>query len=70
MLVILLNTLVIAADYYRTPYSEFGDQCNLVFLMIFAMEMILKILAFKFKYYWHVHWNKFDMIIVIVSLIA
>jgi len=34
------------------------------------MEMILKITAHGFKYYWHVNWNKFDFIIVIMSLIA
>ena len=32
--------------------------------------MILKIVAYKFKYYWHVHWNKFDMTIVVVSVIT
>ena len=32
--------------------------------------MVLKITAHGFKYYWHVNWNKFDFIIVIMSLIA
>jgi len=32
--------------------------------------MIFKITAYGFKYYWHVNWNKFDFIIVILSLIA
>ena len=32
--------------------------------------MVLKITAYGFKYYWHVNWNKFDSIIVILSLLA
>ena len=32
--------------------------------------MVLKITAYGFKYYWHVNWNKFDFIIVIMSLAA
>lgn len=32
--------------------------------------MILKITAHGFQYYWHVNWNKFDFIIVILSLVA
>jgi hypothetical protein len=32
--------------------------------------MVLKITAHGFKYYWHVNWNKFDFIIVIMSLVA
>jgi hypothetical protein len=32
--------------------------------------MVLKITAHGFKYYWHVNWNKFDFIIVWMSLIA
>lgn len=32
--------------------------------------MILKITAYGFKYYWHVNWNKFDFVIVIMSLVA
>ena len=32
--------------------------------------MVLKITAHGFKYYWHVNWNKFDFIIVWMSLVA
>lgn len=32
--------------------------------------MSLKITAYGFKYYWYVNWNKFDFIIVMMSLIA
>lgn len=42
----------------------------MVFVIIFTFEMILKIVAYGFKYYWHVNWNKFDFIIVWMSLIT
>jgi len=32
--------------------------------------MIIKITAYGFKYYWYVNWNKFDFIIVLMSLVA
>lgn len=41
---------------------------NYTFVVIFTCEMILKITAYGFKYYWHVNWNKFDFIIVLMSL--
>lgn len=43
---------------------------NLVFVIIFSLEMILKITAHGFRYYWHVNWNKFDFFIVLLSLIS
>jgi len=43
---------------------------NIFFVVIFTMEMLMKITAYGFTYYWHVNWNKFDFIIVIMSLIA
>lgn len=32
--------------------------------------MTLKITAYGFKYYWYVNWNKFDFIIVMMSLVS
>lgn len=46
------------------------DRANLSFVIFFTLEMSLKITAYGFKYYWYVNWNKFDFIIVMMSLIA
>lgn len=46
------------------------DSSNQFFVIFFTIELILKITAYGFKYYWYVNWNKFDFIIVILSLIA
>jgi hypothetical protein len=43
---------------------------NLFFVVFFTVEMILKITAYGWKYYWYVSWNKFDFVIVIMSLVA
>jgi hypothetical protein len=34
------------------------------------MECTLKIIAYGWKYYWHVNWNKFDFFIVLISLVG
>jgi len=39
-------------------------------VVFFTIEMTLKITAYGFKYYWYVNWNKFDFIIVIMSLVS
>jgi len=43
---------------------------NLVFVVFFTVEMVVKLTAYGWKYYWYVNWNKFDFIIVMFSLAA
>ena len=72
MAAIVINTVFLCIDYYHKgpELAKILDQANLVFVVIFAIEMVIKITALGFTYYWHVNWNKFDCIIVIMSLIA
>lgn len=37
---------------------------------IFLLEVVIKITAYGFTYYWHVNWNKFDFIIITMSIIV
>lgn len=69
---IVLNTVFLCMEYYNSPapYQNFLNIGNLIFVGIFTIECILKICAHGFKYYWHIDWNKFDFIIVIMSLVA
>jgi hypothetical protein len=39
-------------------------------VVFFTVEMLLKLTAYGFTYYWYVNWNKFDFIVVMFSLIA
>ena len=43
---------------------------NIVFVSIYSLEAALKIFAFGIRYYWLDSWNKFDFIIVIISIIS
>eukprot|EP00494_Astrolonche_serrata_P031352 UN31621 len=42
----------------------------MTFLTIFSMEAFLKITAIGWKAYWREGWNRFDFIIVIVSILG
>ena len=72
MTAIVINTFCLCIDYYGKPdtLTVVLDRANLSFVIFFTLEMSLKITAYGFKYYWYVNWNKFDFIIVMMSLIA
>ena len=72
MAAIVVNTVFLCVDYYHKgpELAKILDEANLVFVVVFTIEMVIKITALGFTYYWHVNWNKFDFIIVVMSLIA
>ena len=45
------------------------DVLNLFFTGVFTVEMIFKLLAFRFKNYFADTWNVFDFVIVVGSYI-
>jgi len=69
---IVINTVFLCIDYYQKgpELTKILLYANNIFVIVFTFEMILKIIAYGFSYYWHVNWNKFDFIIVILSLAA
>lgn len=72
MAAIVVNTVFLCIDYYHKgpELAKILDEANLVFVVVFTIEMVIKITAYGWKYYWYVNWNKFDFIIVMLSLIA
>jgi len=72
MTAIIINTIFLCIDYHGKPPElvTLLYQANLSFVAFFTIELTLKITAYGFKYYWYVNWNKFDFIIVILSLVA
>ena len=72
MVAITLNTLFLCLDYYGKSDSLALAlyQSNFFFCIFFTLELVLKMLAYGFSYYWYVNWNKFDMIIVFTSLLT
>ena len=43
---------------------------NTFFIVFFVCEGSMKIIAYGFKYYWYINWNKFDFIVVFLSLVV
>lgn len=72
MIAIVINTFFLCIDHYNKSdnLEKILDNSNKFFVIFFTVELILKITAYGFKYYWYVNWNKFDFFIVIMSLIA
>lgn len=72
MMSIMVNTVFLCIDYEdkSAKMEQVLNIANLLFVIIFTLEVVFKVIAYGFKYYWHVNWNKFDFVIVIMSLVA
>jgi hypothetical protein len=68
---IFANTIVIAMPYYemKDSYIDFLYIGNLIFTIVFIVEMVLKHYALSFAGYWSDNWNTFDGILVLFSLL-
>uniref|UniRef100_A0A8C3RMC7 Voltage-dependent L-type calcium channel subunit alpha n=1 Tax=Chelydra serpentina TaxID=8475 RepID=A0A8C3RMC7_CHESE len=68
---IMLNTICLGMQHYNqsTEMNYISDNLNVVFTILFALEMFLKLMAFKAKGYFGDPWNVFDFLIVIGSII-
>ncbi|XP_073767393.1 voltage-dependent L-type calcium channel subunit alpha-1D isoform X6 [Danio rerio] len=68
---IVLNTLCLAVQHHGQSrlFNYAMDVLNMVFTGVFAVEMILKLVAFKPKGYCVDPWNGFDALVVIGSVV-
>ncbi|EMP32289.1 Voltage-dependent L-type calcium channel subunit alpha-1S [Chelonia mydas] len=68
---IMLNTICLGMQHYNqsAEMNYISDNLNVVFTILFTVEMFLKLLAFKAKGYFGDPWNVFDFLIVIGSII-
>ncbi|EGR28449.1 hypothetical protein IMG5_174880, partial [Ichthyophthirius multifiliis] len=71
MLCIVLNIISMAVDYEGSTleYNQALEQINLVFTSIFMIELVFKLIALGFKGYWISSWNRFDLFIVLSSIL-
>lgn len=71
MILIIVNTITLAMKYHNQPpaYSAALDTLNIIFTFLFALESLLKIIAFRFKNYFTDFWNFWDFAIVLGSII-
>ncbi|XP_063220472.1 muscle calcium channel subunit alpha-1 isoform X4 [Bacillus rossius redtenbacheri] len=70
IVLVFLNTVVLATEYYRQPswLDEFQDYTNFVFVALFSMEMLLKMYSLGFQGYFVSLFNRFDCFVVIGSI--
>uniref|UniRef100_A0A8C8RQM1 Calcium voltage-gated channel subunit alpha1 H n=1 Tax=Pelusios castaneus TaxID=367368 RepID=A0A8C8RQM1_9SAUR len=70
MIAILINTLSMGIEYHEQPdeLTNALEISNIVFTSMFALEMVLKLLAFGLFGYIKNPYNIFDGIIVIISV--
>lgn len=67
MLLIILNTIILATDKYPAPEIDLINKTNRLFNILFAMECIIKLLSLKFKDWKQDPFNIFDFVIVLSS---
>ena len=69
---IAVNTLFLCIDYYGSPsmLANVIKYGNIIFISIFGCEALLKLIGYGVRYYFLDTWNRFDFLIVILSIIA
>jgi cold shock CspA family protein len=69
---IFTNVFVLALEHYKQEdgWTQFIDISNLVFLVIFAIEAVLKLIALYPYRYFSDGWNKFDFSLVTAGIIT
>lgn len=72
MTAIIINTIFLCMDYYgkSDDLENILLRANYFFCIFFTLELIAKLISYGWSYYWYINWNKFDMIIVFLSLLT
>uniref|UniRef100_A0A8C6WIV4 Voltage-dependent L-type calcium channel subunit alpha n=1 Tax=Neogobius melanostomus TaxID=47308 RepID=A0A8C6WIV4_9GOBI len=68
---ILGNTLTLAVQHYEQSklFTSIMDILNMIFTVVFTVEMIIKLLALRAHHYFIDPWNSFDALIVVGSVL-
>uniref|UniRef100_A0A8C4NFX5 Sodium channel protein n=1 Tax=Eptatretus burgeri TaxID=7764 RepID=A0A8C4NFX5_EPTBU len=71
MVLICLNmvTMMVETDDKSTQMEKILFYINLVFIVIFTGECVLKLLSLRY-YYFTIGWNIFDFVVVILSIVG
>lgn len=71
MVLIMINTIFLASEHYGQVkiLYDIQEYANLVFTILFALEMVLKLMGLGFKNYVQDGFNIFDSVVVLISLI-
>uniref|UniRef100_A0A4W4GAG7 Voltage-dependent L-type calcium channel subunit alpha n=1 Tax=Electrophorus electricus TaxID=8005 RepID=A0A4W4GAG7_ELEEL len=70
-LLIMLNTMCLGMQHCNQSehITHLSDMLNVIFTVLFTIELILKLGAFKAKGYFGDPWNVFDFVIVVGSIV-
>ena len=71
MVLILINTLVLFLDEFPEIHNRTNGLLlwlDYICIILFLVEAILKINVYSWKAYWSSGWNRFDFIVVLLSL--
>ncbi|XP_071416747.1 sodium channel protein type 5 subunit alpha-like [Pithys albifrons albifrons] len=71
MVLICLNMIMMMVETYEQSETKTNvlNKINILFVAIFTLECVLKLLALR-QYYFSNAWNIFDLVVVIMSLVA
>ncbi|NWQ66466.1 SCN5A protein, partial [Neopipo cinnamomea] len=71
MVLICLNMIVMMVETYEQSDTKTNvlNKINILFVVIFTAECVLKLVALR-QYYFSNAWNIFDLVVVIMSLVA
>ena len=69
---IFLNVIVMMCSHHdpSTQFTDVAEALNLVFSVIFLLEAIIKVIGFGWKQYIGDWWNRFDFLIVILTVVT
>ncbi|XP_047672352.1 sodium channel protein type 4 subunit alpha B isoform X3 [Tachysurus fulvidraco] len=62
-------TMMVETDDQSAEVEEILYMINFVFIVVFTGECVLKLIALR-QYFFHVGWNIFDFIVVILSIVG
>lgn len=70
--IIMLNTILLCMDYAGASeqYNDILAKINIPFCVVFAVEVVIKLIGFGFTFYFSMASNIFDFIVTIASIIT
>ncbi|KAL4226359.1 Voltage-dependent calcium channel type D subunit alpha-1 [Mactra antiquata] len=71
IVMVFLNTLVLTSEHYGQPdwLDKFQEIANIFFVVLFTLEMVLKMYSLGFQGYFVSLFNRFDSFVVLCSII-
>ncbi|XP_013782455.2 muscle calcium channel subunit alpha-1-like, partial [Limulus polyphemus] len=71
IILVFFNTLTLASEHYQQPgwLDYFQEVANMFFVVLFSLEMLLKMYSLGFQGYFVSLFNRFDCFVVISSIL-